>query len=49
MLGRIADAQRSAGFIAEAAATFEQALVAVLSSGKVGKANRLVSLIQTIA
>jgi hypothetical protein len=47
-LSRIADAQRSTGFIAGAAVTFEQALAVTLTGDEQEKVNRLVSLIHTI-
>ncbi len=48
MLSRIADAQRCAGLINEAAATFEEALTAILSNDMRRDAFRLVSPIKMI-
>jgi tetratricopeptide (TPR) repeat protein len=48
MLGEIADAQRRAGLIKEAAASFEEALTAILSSDQRRNASKLVSLMQKI-
>ncbi len=48
VLNGIADAKRRAGFVEEAAASFEEALTAAISNNQKGKAARLVSLVRLI-